>query len=364
MRRLLFVFSIVLFCASSLFASFSYSLDLISLDPLHKEYFADKNSANFEFNYIYNISGMPDHIFQDTSMDGGIAPHKFDFTKKPDSNFMSQFKIGESLSFLRSTFEFDNFISPISFDLSFQPTLNLVFDQELTDSYGYEGIHFLGLNMSVADVVSLRMGSHHYCSHYGDAIIKRINPYEWLEFNNTYKYIRMNTLVLGLSITPIEGIRVYGEYNWVPKDVMAFRPVMYQPSWLSITVYPNLHDQGYKARIINIGFELSYDFFKKLGTTSLGFDAHFYEEGQIVYKDENGNYVDSIERIRYDKDRPWKREISIVLSQQLSSSLSLEVNYVKGASPLNYFYYIDNASWVRIGIKINPDSTLKVVDGK
>ncbi|MGN0830977.1 MAG: hypothetical protein ACI4NI_06735, partial [Candidatus Ornithospirochaeta sp.] len=119
----------LLLISLSLFASFSYNLDLFSFRPLHKEYVADKNSGNLQFNYIYNFSGFPDHIYQDATSDRVPDPIVYPLTSEMDlAPFMGQFKLGENMSFLRSTFTFDSFLSPISFDLSFQPVLNLVFE--------------------------------------------------------------------------------------------------------------------------------------------------------------------------------------------------------------------------------------------
>ena len=66
MKKLSIILVVALVCLTSLFATFDYSLDFISLDPLHKEYIADKNSANIAFGYIHNFSGFPDHIHQDS----------------------------------------------------------------------------------------------------------------------------------------------------------------------------------------------------------------------------------------------------------------------------------------------------------
>ena len=62
----------------SVFAGFEYELDLFSFDPLYKEYKADKNSANMQFNYIYNFAGFPEYIFQDSkSHNTGYTPEIF-----------------------------------------------------------------------------------------------------------------------------------------------------------------------------------------------------------------------------------------------------------------------------------------------
>lgn len=360
-KTIAFILVIILVCTSA-FSAFDYKLDLFSFDPLHKEYMADKNSPNLMFNYIYNFSGFPDHVYQDAPGDKLPDPKVFYLTSKlAGAPFMGQFKLGENMSFLRNTFYFDNWLSPISFDISFQALLNLLLEGEMADMIGYDGVFFYGATMSIADVFSIRFGGHHYCNHYGDAILKRIDKNQWKDFWVTYKYVRMDALTLGLSVEPIDGIRVYGEYNWLPKNIESWRPVIFRPSWIDISVWDQ-YPEEYQARIINFGIELSYPIFPSLGKTTLAYDCHMYEEGKIVYKDENGDYILDPEQIKYDPDRPWKFEHGVVINQEFNDYLSLEIGYHYGRSPFNMFYFIDDASWMSVGLKFNPNQGISVVD--
>ena len=350
----------------SVFAGFEYELDLFSFDPLYKEYKADKNSANMQFNYIYNFAGFPEYIFQDSkSHNTGYTPEVFPVPGQRMVPWMGQLKVGEQLGLFRNTFRFDSFLSPISFDLSAQGMINLLFEGPMADMIGYDGVYFIGATASVADMVSMRFGVHHYCNHYGDALMKRVDPALMPKFGYSYKYVRMDGLAIGLSVEPMKGIRLYGEYNWIPKNVESWRPIIFRPSYLDIAKkdqYSTEYPDEYKARIINCGIELSYPIFPKLGNTTIAYDLHLYEEGKIVYKDKNGMPVPTEDLIYYDPDRPWIMEHSVVLSQDVSDVCSFEVGYHYGRSPFNALFYIEDASWIYFGATFNPDVTVNVVD--
>ena len=77
MKKFIVILLVVISSFASLFASFDYSLDFFSFDPLHKVYITDKNSHDIEFNCIANFGDKIDHIFQDTRY-GEINPHRYE----------------------------------------------------------------------------------------------------------------------------------------------------------------------------------------------------------------------------------------------------------------------------------------------
>ena len=365
MRKTSFVALLFLFSLLGLHASFDYRLELFSFDPTYKEYMADNNSPNLSFNYIYNFAGFPDHVYQDWGPEVDVEyPQYFLFTSElAGAPMMGQVKLGETLSLFRNTFSFDSFLSPITIDFAYQGVFNMVMEGEMADMIGYDGVYFYGTTFSIGDFFSLRFGVHHYCTHYGDAIFKRIDSAQLPDFWVTYKYVRMNGRALGISLEPLEGVRIYGEYNWLPKDVESWRPVIFRPSWIDIsdTSYP----AEYKARIINFGIELSYPIFPSLGLTTLAYDCHLYEEGKIRYKDDSKTGADRYlpaSQILYDADAPWSVEHGIVFNQQINPWVSFEIGYHYGRSPLHSFYYLDDASWVYVGARYNPDAGVSLVD--
>ncbi|MCY1151162.1 MAG: hypothetical protein PQJ49_03455 [Sphaerochaetaceae bacterium] len=338
--------------SSSVFANVDYKFDLFSLDPLHKEYFADKGRADLSVNYLHFSEGFPDIVLQDTS-DGRIKV--WDISDHMESNdVMMQYKLGETISLFRNTFRFDSWISPISFDLSAQALLQSFYTAGFDNSLGYDGIYFYGGTMRVANVFSMRIGYHHYCSHYGDDIFKAINSdSSFTDFNYGYKYIRMNGFVIGLSVEPTSWARVYGELNYIPENVSTIRPLMFAPGWFNSN--NSNYDEDYNARIVNVGVEFTLPIFKNLGNTTIGYDLHMYEEGKIVYEEIDG-YNPS-----FESDEPWELEHNIKIAQQVNDTTSFEISWHKGRSPINSFYFMDT-TYLSFGVRFNPSNTITLID--
>jgi hypothetical protein len=338
------------------------------LDPLYKDYFADRARPAFSIDYLTFYEGFPDRVLQDKIINGehDIKVWTFNRDIKP-VNKMVQVSFGETLSLGRNTFTFDNCLSPISFDISMQGLLQSFYQGGFDDNIGFDGIYFVGGTLRIADFISSRIGIHHYCSHYGDSILKSVYKYDsanpdfddnldFDQFNVGYKYIRMNAYVIGLSIEPSSILRLYAELNFPPKSINVLRPNMFAPNWKMENVnsdYPN----WYNDRIVNVGVEFTYPIFKNLGNTTLGYDLHMYEEGKIVYDHINGGAVE------FDEDAPWELEHNVRIAQDLNQTLSFEVTYHNGRSPFNNFYF-QHTSYFSLGLRYNPDNTNTIVSNK
>lgn len=392
-KKLLILFVCYLFCSTALFASFEYKFDAFSFDPIYKEYFADRARPDFSISQISYFDGYPDRVLQDTHVDVNETNWKvnkyvklflFDELIQPENKFVA-LKMGETMSLARSTFIFDHWLSPISFDISMQALLQNFYRGSFDDTVSYDGIYFLGGTFRFGDVVSMRMGLRHYCSHYGDATLKRIRANfddgfgdDFYDFGFTYKYVRMNGLVFGLSLDLTPNFRVYGEYNIPPQDINSIRPDMFAPNWVTrdgVVInedYPN----SYKARIISLGFEYSFSLFKNLGKTTIGYDLHMYEEGKIQYSieddDDDFEYHDDDENDEYsafhyaskyffDPDAPWELEHNFKIAQELDKNISFEIAYHHGRSVMNSFFF-QQTSTLTMGLRFNPDYTVNVFD--
>ncbi len=346
MKKTVLVVLLCLLCSLSIFAG--YRLDLFAMDPLHDIYMADRNRSSLGFSMDYLFDGFPASVMQDQ---GTTEPPEVFLLKDYDIPMHSTIYVGETLSLFRNTFTFDNWLSPISFDFSIQFQLKFVHDVEITDLFGQDGVYFFGGTMSLADMFSLRIGLHHYSSHYGDAVFKNLESVDVIDSN--YKYIRMNSFVVALSVEPVDGIRLYGEYSTLAPGVTAtYKPYMFSPFWYDTycnTGYPDT----YNARIINFGAEFSYPIFKKLGKTTIAYDCHMYEEGKIRYRDASGELQDPV----YDKDAPWEVEHGVVLAQEVNDLMSLEIGYFNGRHLLNNFYF-QRSSYLRVGMRIDFDGSV------
>ena len=368
------LFSIV---TSSLYASLNYKFDAFSLDPIYKEYFADRARPDFSLSQINYYEGYPDRVLQDTHVrnteeneERKFNVFKFDELIQPENKFVA-LKIGETIALGRSTFTFDNdFLSPIAFDISMQALLQHFYRGSFDDNVSYDGIYFMGGTFRIGKVLSMRVGLHHYCSHYGDATLKQIAEAEIDsgfgdsngEFGLTYKYVRMNDFSIGLSLDLTPNFRIYGELN-MPKKGMSLRPDYFAPNWIlrnGLPVNPDYPD-SYQARIVNVGFEYSTLIFKNLGPTTIGYDLHLYEEGKIIYDHVNGDYVKDDKYVYYDENAPWELEHNAKIAQELDKYISLEVAYHNGRSVMNSFFF-QHTSTLTVGLRFNPDYTVNVFD--
>jgi len=355
---LLFLFLLII---NSLFASFDYKFELLSFDPIHKDYLADKSCPEFSLNYSSFFEGFPTRVLQNDSINNENVIEVYEFTKNlnpPGSMF--DFKLGETLSIGRSTFEFDSLLSPIAFDFTMQGLAHNFYTGAFDGIFSYDSIYFLGGSFRIADKISMRIGINHHCSHYSDMLIKLVqNPYKnnppFSDFTVTYKYLRMNDGCIGLSIEPTKNIRIYGELLYPTKDPGLFRPKMFAPKWIE----PNTNDypDSYKDRVVYFGIELNYPLFKKLGNTTLAYNVRFYEQGKVKYNIETGSSV------WFDEDAPWEREHDIKINQELNQTISLEANYHYGRSIINNFFF-EHTEILSIGVRYNPKSNIVLFDTK
>ena len=285
MRRILYTALLFLLIPAALCADFDYKLELFSFDPIYKEYAADKNKPMPALSPACYTNGLfPTYILQDGWIGDGYVIEEYPLTEAfAGAPMMIEINLGETISILRHTFTFDHWLSLISFDFSWQGAVNLYMEGEFADTIGYDGVYFYDLTMSIADVFSLRAGLHHYCSHYGDAVWKRINPSQINNFWVTYKYERMDTVDIGVSIGPIDWLRVYVDMNFpVPGITTNLRPWIFAPNWLDQDSEPrNPYPDSYQALIVNFGVEFSYHIFESPGNTTIAYDCHMFQEGRI-----------------------------------------------------------------------------------
>ncbi|MGD1819189.1 MAG: hypothetical protein ACPKOI_04830 [Pleomorphochaeta sp.] len=358
---------LLIFITTSLFANLNYKFEILSLDPIHKGYLADKSCPEFSVNYSSFSEGFPSRILQNDFKwneeegrnDYVIEVYDFNGELDPPGS-MFNLKIGETLSLGRSTFDFDSFLSPIAFDVTMQGLAHNFYTGAFDGIFSYDSIYFLGFSFRVADKVSMRFGLNHHCSHYGDMMLKLVQkPYgdnpPYSDFNVLYKFLRMNDRCIGLSIEPTKNIRVYGELLYPPRDIDFLRPKMFAPHWKR----PDTNDypDSYQDRIVYVGVELSYPIFKKLGNTTLAYNVRFYEQGKVKYNIENGSSV------WFDEDAPWEREHDIKINQELNQTMSLEANYHYGRSIINNFYF-EQTKILSIGVRYNPKSNIVLLDTK
>ena len=379
MKRVISVLILSLLIPVMVSAGFSYQFDILSLHPLFAEYTADRDRAALDFQWLF-VDEFPREVYQDTTRFDFGTP-RYDYSGPATDNgsgdvndgyeaepMMGIIHLGETLGLFRHTFEFDSLLSPISFGLAFQGTLKFGMEGGMADTIGYDGIFFYGGEFRIADMISMRIGAHHFCSHYGDGTLKYLgldtDRLYQKGFNINYKNLRMDDLAIGLSIEPIEGMRIYGEYLYTPKFLLQWiEPKIFAPLWYDNTGLVQGKTDDYRAQVVCFGIELSYPIFPGMGRTTLSYDCTAYEEGQILYTDEDlaGRTLEEGRKAIYDPTLPWEFEHELVLSQELGRGISFEVGYHHGRFPMNAFYH-HRCNYAFLGLRYNPDADIRLVD--
>ena len=353
----LFTILVILISAASLFASFDYRLELLSFKPTFKESSADRSRPALDFQYAGVYKGYPEYFYQNEN--------KFTFndSEKPwrVKPFFAIYHIGETLSLFRNTFTFDSILSPISLGLEVHGSLTSAMEGEVADTIGYDGVYFYGLAASFADKVALRFGYNHYCSHYGDGTYKYMEKGSEVtpEFGEWYKYLRMDSLLFGLSVNPIEYVRLFGEVTFDMKTTHVI-PEIFSPSWADNGTLAEGVPSSYNHLFLVFGAEVKYPIFKNLGFTSLSYQVKAYEEGKIAYKEEDLAEAGK-DKAFYDPDRPWEFEHTFNLSQKVNDILSFDVTWHMGRFIVN-MYYSTRTSYVSVGARLNFDTTVTLFD--
>lgn len=366
MKHKVLVFSLILITAcTSVFASgFDYSFDLLSLTPIYKEYDADNHRATMDFQYAGVYEGFPSYIYQEyqswNKNNIGYFPY-VDFEPLRIEPFVGVYHLGETLGLARSTFTFDHWLSPISFDFTFSGSLMGVMEGEIADTIGYDGEFFYGLTMSIADVFSMRFGGSHYCSHYGDGTYKSIAMGGGVpaEFQEWFKYLRMDSLIFGVSVQPVEWLRVYAELDF-PMKSTHIMPNYFSPVWTDYGTAADGVPSSYSARIVNFGIEFEYPIFENLGMTRLAYGCAAYEEGKIVYRNEDLAAAGK-DKPFYDHDRPWEFEHTITITQDVNDLVSFDVTWHYGRFMLNS-YFSTRSQYVSIGARLDFDGVVTLYD--
>ena len=379
MKKIILLLILILVVSTSVFAN----LDIkpLSFDPIYEAYNSSLWSTKLRFQYLMllNESG-PDSVLVSTPYDSSKHYHneteetkKYDYVydtmnfRTPGSGQTSYLRLSSGLNvgICKVSYESDN-LPTIQAEFSLQGSLNTVFESAgSTDLLGFDGVYFLGLNLGVGDMFTLRAGIHHYSSHYGDEIIESVYEYgdnkdKLLADNDStiiLNYVRQNAIVVGASLKPTSWIRFYSEVNALPKNLLRIRPGIFAPDSTENKegsntqvgeVYPSEgnpggrltpYGNGYFNMRFNAGVELNYDV-PLLGELVFGYDIELIQEGQTKYQ------VGA-----YSPNNPWDIEHNISVSQKIGDDLALDVIFHSGRFPLNNLYNF-NCKFVSIGFSI------------
>ena len=179
------------------------------------------------------------------------------------------------------------------------------------------------------------------------------------EFGEWYKYLRMDSLLFGLSVNPIEYVRLFGEVTFDMKTTHVI-PEIFSPSWTDNGTLAEGVPSSYNHLFLVFGAEVKYPIFKNLGPTSLSYQVKAYEEGKIAYKEEDLAEAGK-DKAFYDPDRPWEFEHTFNISQKVNDILSFDVTWHMGRFIVN-MYYSTRTSYISVGARLNFDTTVTLFD--
>jgi len=362
----------------------SLQLKALSGQPLHEAYLADPWSATSRFQSIQVQGSGPSSIRASVIRDDAAEISSYPNATEAISNYACVYqdipfqdagsdylyygmKIGFNLGLSRLTWIGTGQFPTIAVEFSLQGSLNLVFNATGgTDMLGSDGTYFIGANASIGDMISLRIGTHHFSGHYGDEILERLFTYgtNYQLFNpetpqapghivSLLNYVRQDTLIFGVSFQPATWLRLYAEADIPPATIKTIRPWVHVPqATLDQNTKSELEDRigsnegntdgrisgdeygaAYRALRLQTGIEFTIPN-RYLGDFTLALDIQFHQDGQTLHQ------VGS-----YSPANPWDIEYNIVASQQIGSDLngiafSLEYMYHSGRFPLKNFFNV------------------------
>lgn len=421
MKKVLFAVVVVALAWCGVFSAFAgdFSFDPMPQVPLFREPVADPYSYSSKLhiamaldeanrpNKVYSI--IVEHDPTGTEADRAFydfLPYDDGTALKADSNKYINMKTAMSLGLLRLRYSGEGWVPSIDFELNLAGYINTIFNMfGKNDTLDFDGSYFIGASMRFADMVSVRVGLHHFSGHYGDELLEKYYRTNGVNSTIEYKggslfdyakshpedaksgkqyylvspveYVRDNSLIAGISADLPFGIRVYGEAE-LPQNPSWLRPFVHCPADYKNPVdgdtgRPSMIDRiggdsadgehipqdqldkeqelkrtangAYKAWRIHTGIEWRLDV--GFGAVFAAADFQFHQDGQTLHRIGG-----------YDKSNPWELEITVGGGLELGDFLfdgrtvRVEAYYHNGRVPATQWFY-QRFSSVTVGFGVN-----------
>ena len=301
----------------------------------------------------------------DSSTTGEYAEMNID---KPGQNPLLNLKLGVNQGVLR--LQKDNMDFEIYLNATLSTVFNLAGHEGWTVGMGFDGTYSAGVSFALYDKIVFNGGIQHYSGHLGDELLEdaQVLNDQSLVYNKDWlpiSYVRDNDLTMGISVEPVDNIRIYGQAQLPLKSAWIY-PLAHIPFWSvnSEPGYSNLQgeiadDQGltnvldqlintgsYRAWIIQTGIESSYHF-DNVGSAEFAFNFKFHQDGQT--KHQIGEYKSS---------NPWETEFAI------SAGFSFDKQDDEGSFKINFAYhdqrfpllnmFYNRAKYFSVGVTVEP----------
>jgi len=237
-----------------------------------------------------------------------------------------------------------------------------------TDTLGFDGIWRLAGTVRLFDAIAIRYGNHHFSGHWGDEPLSDL-PHpgddDYVYYEHLSEYVRNNSYVLGVDISPEPWFRLYFEAEvpignsfvrpgvhvptgfFTPGGDDLFLHIMRQEGFLDDEGNPIyiVKDLSYKAYRFQTGAEIRLPL-GDWGSLFLAGDYQMHQDGQTLHQIGG-----------YSPDNPWETEYTIGGGLEyekgfIGRKIRLEYYYHSGRFPLlNYFY--QRADYFSFGLAIN-----------
>jgi hypothetical protein len=325
-------------------------------DSLFPTSVASPYSAASTLNIISLIEGQPRTVRYAGQDSGTYADIPFlEGDKYADETLYAQLKTGVDIGLMRIDLG-----SAVESEIGFQGALNSVFQGfGGASNLGFDGIFFFGWNVRLFRTVSVRAGYRHYSGHYGDETLMEIYGDEDSTVSGfPIQYTRDNDLLVGISVQPVSGIRLYLDAS-LPLENSWMDPAIHIPSWVlkptsgESLLEDTAEDEGitapdfpdsYKAWIVEGGIDLRYPV-KSVGSLLLALDVAAHQDGQTLHQVGG-----------YEEDNPWEFEYTVAAGFEFNrqvgpGTVRLLATYHDGRFPLlNYFY--QRTKYVSVGFSV------------
>lgn len=409
MKKVLFAVLVVVLAwggVSAAFAGDMFSFELVPTEPLYKESISDPY-AFLSAIHLMLIPKAEDNEFKINALVQDSATSEVfydDFyyrnPRKASENLYINMKLAGSASLFRVRFNGANWVPSMDLDLNLSGYLNTLFWlYGANDTLDFDGSFMVAGNLRIADMVTLRLGIHHFSGHYGDETLEDFYAYNKVDFNNnatinnytgsknvdghSYRllspteYVRDNSWLIGLQAQLPYGFRVYGECEIPQKDAW-IRPFIHVPADCINPATGKVEDEssihrsgngegagqqpgliddeeaqkrgsGYMALRVHGGIE--YTLGLSWANIIVSADVQAHQDGQ------NRNADGRHDILSYNPDSMWEFEYTVGAALELkqkigNSNVRLEAFYHVGRAPATQWFY-KTGSFIYIGLGLN-----------
>lgn len=409
MKKVL-VFALALVAISFVFAGEGslFSFELVPEQPLYKESIADPYSF-LSYVHLMLVPKAEDNEFKIKALVQDVDTSKVfydDFyyrdARKGNQNLYINMKLSGSASLFRVHFNGYNWVPTMDLDLNLAGYLNTVFWlYGANDTLDFDGSFMVSGSLRVAEMVTVRVGIHHFSGHYGDETLSDFYSYNQIDFNqdgligkytgskaqagHSYRflsateYVRDNSWIIGIQGDLPYGFRVYGECE-IPQKTAWIRPFIHVPADYTNPATKNKADESsihrssgengekagreeglvdqveaqkrgssYRALRIHGGVEYTLDL--SWANLIVSADVQAHQDGQ------NRNSAGEHDILAYSSDNAWEFEYTVGAALELKQKLGnknvrLEAFYHLGRTPATQWFY-KTGSFIYVGFGLN-----------